>query len=140
MGAAFLRRVGSHKRPGYCNWIASSAGAERLPNGNTLICNGEAGRIFEVTPGGEVVWDYVNAFGASGRDGRGGGPPNRGPGNRGGRGPGGRGPGSAYAIFRAVRLAQDHPGLKGRDLSPKEPAGLADKVASGTLTESKPRN
>ncbi|MCH7622373.1 MAG: aryl-sulfate sulfotransferase [Chloroflexi bacterium] len=33
---------------------------ERLPNGNTLICEGSPGRIFEVTPHKEIVWEYVN--------------------------------------------------------------------------------
>jgi Spy/CpxP family protein refolding chaperone len=36
------------------------SGAQRLPNGNTLICSGFNGTIFEVTPGKEVVWKYVN--------------------------------------------------------------------------------
>jgi len=36
------------------------SGAQRLPNGNTLICEGCDGRIFEVTPDGLVVWEYVN--------------------------------------------------------------------------------
>jgi hypothetical protein len=36
------------------------SGAQRLPNGNTLICEGLTGRIFEVTPQAEVVWEYVN--------------------------------------------------------------------------------
>jgi len=35
-------------------------GAQRLSNGNTLICEGCDGRIFEVTRAGEVVWEYVN--------------------------------------------------------------------------------
>ena len=34
--------------------------AERLPNGNTLINEGNFGRFFEVTGGGDVVWEYVN--------------------------------------------------------------------------------
>jgi hypothetical protein len=34
--------------------------AQRLPNGNTLICEGEYGRIFEVLPDGTLVWEYVN--------------------------------------------------------------------------------
>jgi hypothetical protein len=38
-------------------------GAERLPNGNTLICEGARGRIFEVTRGGQVVWDFLNPLG-----------------------------------------------------------------------------
>jgi hypothetical protein len=36
--------------------------AERLPNGNTLINEGVFGRFFEVTPEGEVVWEYVNPY------------------------------------------------------------------------------
>jgi hypothetical protein len=35
------------------------AGAQRLPNGNTLICTGFSGEIFEVTPSKEVVWKLV---------------------------------------------------------------------------------
>jgi Arylsulfotransferase (ASST) len=35
-----------------------TSGAHRLPNGNTLICNGETGEIFEVTPEGSTVWQY----------------------------------------------------------------------------------
>jgi len=34
--------------------------ARRLPNGNTLICEGAYGRIFQVTVSGEIVWEYVN--------------------------------------------------------------------------------
>jgi hypothetical protein len=34
--------------------------ADRLPNGNTLINEGLFGRFFEVTPEGEVVWEFVN--------------------------------------------------------------------------------
>jgi len=34
--------------------------ARRLPNGNTLICEGMHGRIFQVTEKGEIVWEYVN--------------------------------------------------------------------------------
>ena len=36
------------------------SGAQRLENGNTLICAGATGTIFEVTPEKEVVWKYVN--------------------------------------------------------------------------------
>jgi len=34
------------------------SGAQRLSSGNTLICNGETGKIFEVTPEGATVWQY----------------------------------------------------------------------------------
>lgn len=40
--------------------------AQRLPNGNTLICEGDFGRIFEVTSEGETVWEYVNPHFAHG--------------------------------------------------------------------------
>jgi hypothetical protein len=36
--------------------------AQRLPNGNTLISEGNFGRLFEVTPEGDVVWEYVNPY------------------------------------------------------------------------------
>ena len=34
------------------------SGAQRLPSGNTLICNGETGEIFEVTPTGSTIWEF----------------------------------------------------------------------------------
>lgn len=40
------------------------SGAERLANGNTLVCSGEQGFLFEVTPGGQQVWTY-NYVGAA---------------------------------------------------------------------------
>src|ERR1051325_11269437 len=36
--------------------------AQRLPNGNTLISEGDFGRLFEVTPRGELVWEFVNPY------------------------------------------------------------------------------
>ena len=36
------------------------SGAQRLPNGNTLITEGVKGNLFEVTSAGEIVWRYVN--------------------------------------------------------------------------------
>lgn len=33
---------------------------QRLPNGNTLITESDGGRLLEVTPGGEIVWEYRN--------------------------------------------------------------------------------
>ncbi|MBU0498156.1 MAG: aryl-sulfate sulfotransferase [Candidatus Thermoplasmatota archaeon] len=36
------------------------AGAQRLPNGNTIICDGPHGFFFEVTEKNEIVWEYVN--------------------------------------------------------------------------------
>ncbi|NOZ24437.1 MAG: hypothetical protein GXP25_25445 [Planctomycetes bacterium] len=38
------------------------SGVQRLPNGNTMICSSDEGRIFEVTPGKEIVWDFWSPF------------------------------------------------------------------------------
>jgi hypothetical protein len=35
------------------------SGAQRLPNGNTLITAGAGGRMFEVTKEGAIVWEYM---------------------------------------------------------------------------------
>jgi hypothetical protein len=34
--------------------------AQRLPNGNTLVCEGDKGRAFEITRQGEIVWEWYN--------------------------------------------------------------------------------
>lgn len=36
--------------------------AQRLPNGNTFICESAFGRLFEVTPEREIVWEYLNPY------------------------------------------------------------------------------
>jgi hypothetical protein len=82
------------------------SGAQRLPGGNTLICEGMTGTIFEVTPSKEVVWRYTCA--TSLRSGPGG------PGSaRGGSGK------EVWPLYRASRYPADYPGLAGRDLRPE---------------------
>ena len=46
---------------GYQFFAAFTANAERLPNGNTLICESFGSRAFEVTMEGEIVWECVFA-------------------------------------------------------------------------------
>ncbi len=36
------------------------SGCQRLESGNTLICEGSFGRIFEVMPAGDIVWEFIN--------------------------------------------------------------------------------
>jgi hypothetical protein len=48
----------------YSPFISS---AQRLPNGNTLITEGSDGRIMEVTPDHQVVWEYISPYWGSGR-------------------------------------------------------------------------
>ncbi len=38
---------------------------QRLPNGNTLVDEGIDGRFFQVTPAGQIVWEYVSPFESS---------------------------------------------------------------------------
>ena len=71
-----------------------TGGAERLPNGNTLITEGAPGRIFEVTSGGEVVWEFLNPYSVSGAQ------------------------ETSSGIFRAHRYGPDHPAVAGKDLDP----------------------
>ena len=39
----------------HSKWRGSS---QRLPNGNTLICEADRGHVFEVDPSGEMVWEF----------------------------------------------------------------------------------
>jgi hypothetical protein len=75
------------------------SGAQRLDNGNTLICEGMQGRIFEVTPEREIVWQFVNPF--FGYDERW---------------------GNANLVFRAYRYGPDFAGLAGKALAPEKHA------------------
>lgn len=81
------------------------SGAHRLPNGNTLICAGVVGHLFDVTREGETVWQYVNPM------------------VRGGILAQGEVPGKDVrghlwnAVFKVHRYARDYPGLAGRNLT-----------------------
>jgi hypothetical protein len=84
------------------------SGAQRTQNGNTLICSGPQGRLFEVTPAGEIVWEYWNPYAGTLRLTDGSAPQ----------------PGldrQPFAVFRATRIAPDHPALRGRKLTPLDP-------------------
>jgi hypothetical protein len=74
-------------------YSAFISGARRLPNGNTLICSGAPGRIFEVTAKGEIVWDYFNVHGGEFKA------------------PEHAGNAPPLALYRADRYALDHPGV-----------------------------
>ncbi len=70
------------------------SGAQRLDSGNTLICEGQWGRIFEVTEAGNIVWEYISPHFASADD------PSPTAGTN--------------AVFRAYRYAPDSPEINGR--------------------------
>ena len=54
--------------PGWSFISAHISSARRLPNGNTLIDEGERGRFFQVTTQGDIVWEYVNPYLHHGKD------------------------------------------------------------------------
>jgi hypothetical protein len=51
-----------HAGPGQEFFSEVCGSSQRLPNGNTLIVETTAGRAFEVTPEGEMVWEFWNPF------------------------------------------------------------------------------
>jgi hypothetical protein len=78
-------------RPRHTFFSPHISGVQRLWSGNTLICEGQWGRIFEITSAGDVVWEYVSPFMGPDRDGD--------PSNE---------------VFRAYRYAPDSPQIQNR--------------------------
>jgi hypothetical protein len=84
------------------------SGCQRLPNGNTLICEGVKGNLFEVTTTGEIVWRYLCPVTSTALA------------------QGASIPVDAVrpdqymnAVFRVQRYSPTYAGLKGRDLTPR---------------------
>ena len=90
------------------------SGAERLPNGNTLICEGATGRFIEVTQGHQIVWEFINPLFADS-----------------GRIAGGSSSGQANSVFRVHRFGPDDLPLQGRDLDPARYANLNRTLGVG---------
>lgn len=94
-------------------YAPAQSGAQRLPNGNTLILDSARGAIIEVTPAGQEVWRYINPDTPDGTLQQGAPMPTtvRPDGVR------------VYnnRLFRVYRYAPDYPGLQGLDLTPGDP-------------------
>jgi hypothetical protein len=54
-----METVWSYNAAGF--FSTNISGAQRLPNGNTLITEGAGARVFEVTPQRRIVWEYMSA-------------------------------------------------------------------------------
>ena len=78
------------------------SGAHRLADGHTFITAGAQGRFFEVAPDGEIVWEYWSPYAGTL------------PGNQATNA-------NPYSVFRATKIAADHPALAGRNLTPLDP-------------------
>jgi hypothetical protein len=77
-------------------------GSQRLPNGNTIICEANSGNFFEVDEAGVELWKYVNPVGQNGITTQGSNP-------------------FLNNAFRCTWLSFDHPGLAGQVLTPGPP-------------------
>jgi hypothetical protein len=118
--------AGENKKDFYSGFIS---GATRLPNGNTMICEGATGRFFEVNREGTKLWEHINTFGGElTQDGR----PND-AGQEARRLLDAKGQRTIVennALFRATKFAPGYPGLAGRKLAPlaEQPVAFADVV------------
>lgn len=92
--------IGNPRESFYSSYISS---VQRLPNGNTFIDEGAYGYLFEVTDGGDIVWQYQNPVVSTGIL------------TQGDPAPIGR----VGSLFRAYKYAKNHPGLIGKDLLPQ---------------------
>lgn len=55
--------VWQYRAAGEEAFFSHSRGAnQRLPGGNTLITESDFGRVFEVTPDGDIVWEFFSPF------------------------------------------------------------------------------
>ncbi len=86
-------------------YSAFLSNAFRLPNGNTLINSGSPGRIFEITPDREVVWEYEIPVNRDTPIAQGTQPRNN-------------------STFRAYKYPLDFAGFDGVDVTPGEPLEL----------------
>ena len=84
---------------------------QRLPNGNTLICDGTSGNLFQVTPNGELVWRYVYPMNGNT-------PLEQGDEPEIGFQLSPEVTALKNAVYRAYWYAPDHPGLQKYDLTP----------------------
>ena len=60
--------VWTYETEGYANlkFFSKTMGSQRrLPTGTTFIAEDNTGRLFQVTPEGEIVWEYVNRGGTT---------------------------------------------------------------------------
>jgi len=89
-------------------YSADISGAQRLPNGNTLICTGGTGEFREVSYDGKIVWKYINPVAHSGIVTQGTAPP---------ADPNVTGE-TLNSVFRIYRYPLNYPAFIGKTLTP----------------------
>jgi len=78
------------------------SGAQRLSNGNTLICDGQTGTLLEVTQEDSIAWKYISPISFNG-------PLTQG------------NPPSGSDVFKVRRYPYEYPAFEGKDLTPTIP-------------------
>ena len=81
------------------------SGAQRLSNGNTIICEGTKGNFFEIDSASTIVWQYVSAVAQNGTVSQGTTP-------------------TMNSVFRCTYYEVNYPGLNGQVLTPGDPIEL----------------
>ena len=94
---------------GAAMYSGAISGAERLPNGNTLVTHGNQGTVYEVTLDGEIVWTYINPVSKDGIVEQGAEIPDGNQVNTKGN-----------PVFRARRIPLDHAAFAGQSLTSGE--------------------
>lgn len=79
--------------------------AQRLPNGNTLICEGTKGTFFEIDKDQNIVWKYVNPITNQGNRLK-------------------QGDAAISNVFQVLKYSHDYKGFTGKDLTPGIPLEL----------------
>jgi hypothetical protein len=91
---------------------------QRLPNGNTLICEATSGHFFEIDTNENIVWEYINPIGSKGIMTQGDNPKL-----------------SANTIFRVEKFPTDYPAFYGRDLTPGLPIELMPDLSQCAILD-----
>ncbi|MFT5165144.1 MAG: hypothetical protein ACI8P3_000368 [Saprospiraceae bacterium] len=100
-------------------YSSNLSGVQRLPNGNTLICDGRRGRVFEITPDHKIAWEYQCPVRID------------------------TGPidqeidisNVPTPLFRATRYGADYPAFEGKELIPGDPIELNPIAYDCTIYE-----
>jgi hypothetical protein len=99
-------------------YSAILSSAQRLANGNTLICEGRTGELIEIDQNENIVWEYIT-------------PVNNITGTI--LSQGDSASGANNNTFRAIKYEPDYPAFTGRDLTPGDPIELNPDLSGCSL-------
>ena len=111
----------SYSDPTPSNFFAVRiSGAQRIENGNTLVCSGPNGYFFEVDSNNNKVWEYINPVTINGISTQ------------------GQGLAGGNSVFRAYRYSPNYAGFAGRTLTQVLPIELNPTTSNCSLYTSLP--